>query len=234
MEFKELFQAALEQRYGGAIGSKNEIFGEVVAAYGNSITSEDQIPALVAGVEPLLKKIQSAEDKVRSLEQRLKTHPSPTEQPPNPDNRPDPEPKPEEQPDLATTIAEAVAAQMKEVVTPLQEKLAAFEAAKAKEGAVAALDNFVNGWDYAGGFPKERDAAKRVAMKVYKAGGEQMSGEELIAAFREEFDPAVKEKGVTDFTHPFKSDGGGGDGDLKSRFEAFAKRQEERQGPVAN
>ena len=104
--------------------------------------------------------------------------------------------------------------QMRKQNEALTARLDAIDAAKAKESAVAALDNFVNGWDYAGGFPKERDAAKRVAMKVYKAGGEQMNGEQLIAAFREEFDPAVKEKGVTDFSQPFKSDGGGGDGEF--------------------
>ncbi len=59
-----------------------------------------------------------------------------------------------------------------------------------------------------------------------------MTGEQLIAAFREEFDPAVKSKGVTDFSKPFQSDGAGGD-NHKARFEEMAKRQEERQGAVA-
>jgi len=114
----------------------------------------------------------------------------------------------------------------------LRDELAGFKAAKAKEDAVTALDKFINEWDYAEGFPKERDMAKHIAMKVYKAGGEQMNGEQLIAAFREEFDPAVKDKGVTDFSKPFQSDGGGGD-NHQARFEAMAKRQQERQGAVA-
>ena len=112
------------------------------------------------------------------------------------------------------------------------EKLTVFETTRAKETAVAALDKFCADWDYAGGFPKERDEAKRIALKIYKAGGEQMNGEQLIAAFREEFDPAVKSKGVTDFSQPFKSDGGAGD-NAQARFEAMAKRQQERQGAVA-
>ena len=119
---------------------------------------------------------------------------------------PNPEPKPLDIPDFATSVAQAVAA----AINPLQEKLTAFEATRAKETAVAALDKFCADWDYAGGFPKERDEAKRIALKIYKAGGEQMNGEQLIAAFREEFDPAVKSKGVTDFSKPFKSDGGTG------------------------
>lgn len=228
---KQKLLAALEQRYGGAIGSKNEIYEKVVTAYGNLITSEDQIPDIVAGVEPLLKQFQSVNDKLRAFENKHKHEPTPP--PSDPGNQPNPNPEPTPQPDIATAIASAVEAALEKKLNPLQEKLNAFEAAKAKEDAVSALDTFVNGWDYASGFPKERDLAKRVAMKVYKAGGEQMTGEQLVAAFREEFDPAVKSKGVTDFSKPFQSDGGAGGDNHKARFEEMAKRQEERQGAVA-
>ncbi len=213
---KQKLLAALEQRYGGAIGSKNEIYEKVVTAYGNLITSEEQIPDIVAGVEPLLKTFQSVNDKLRAFENKQK--PEPTPQPSDNGNNP-PEPKPQpEQPDIAAIVAQAVTA----AVAPLQEKLNAFETMRAKETAVAALDKLCAEWDYAQGFPKERDEAKRIALKVYKAGGEQMTGEQLIAAFREEFDPAVKSKGVTDFSKPFQSDGGAGE--AKADFSELAER----------
>ncbi len=206
---KQKLLAALEQRYGGALGSKNEIYEKVVTAYGNLITSEEQIPDIVAGVEPLLKQYQSVNDKLRTLEKKNEP-PKPSDdgnQPP----KPNPElPKPaDEKPDFKAMFAEALA----EAINPLKEELASLKAAKAKETAVAALDKFVSEWDYAKGFPSESELAKRIALKVYKAGGEAMTGEQLIAAFREEFDPAVKAKGVTDFTKPFDSDGGSGEED---------------------
>lgn len=185
---------------------------ERVAAFGETfITSDEQIESFVKAAEAMLKAEQSAADKVRTelnakikglegekadLEAKLNGN-----QP-----NPNPESKPQDTPDIATIVAQAVAA----AINPLQEELTAFKTTRAKETAVAALDKFCADWDYAGGFPKERDEAKRIALKIYKAGGEQMNGEQLIAAFREEFDPAVKSKGVTDFSKPFKSDGGTG------------------------
>lgn len=147
------------------------------------------------------------------------------DEPDNGNNPPDPKP---ETPDIAALIEAA----LDKKLNPITERLNTFESTRAKETAVAALDKLCAEWDYAQGFPKERDEAKRIALKVYKAGGEQMTGEQLIAAFREEFDPAVKSKGVTDFSKPFQSDGAGGD-NHKARFEEMAKRQEERQGAVA-
>ena len=142
----------------------------------------------------------------------------PTSQPSDNGNNP-PEPQPET-PDIAALIEAA----LDKKLNPITERLNTFESTRAKETAVAALDKFCNEWDYAGGFPKERDEAKRIALKVYKAGGEQMTGEQLIAAFREEFDPAVKSKGVTDFSKPFQSDGGAGGDDAD--FSAFDKAAE--------
>lgn len=184
---------------------------ERVAAFGETfITSDEQIESFVKAAEAMLKAEQSAADKVRTelnakikglegekadLEAKLNGNNPP---------EPNPEPKPQDTPDIATIVAQAVAA----AINPLKEEMTAFKATRAKETAVAALDKFCADWDYAGGFPKERDEAKRIALKIYKAGGEQMNGEQLIAAFREEFDPAVKSKGVTDFSKPFHSDGG--------------------------
>ena len=209
---KQKLLAALEQRYGGALGSKNEIYEKVVTAYGNLITSEEQIPDIVAGVEPLLKQYQSVNDKLRTLEKKNEP-PKPSDdgnQPP----KPSPEDKPGAPDETVPAWAQAIIDsnnELRESNKALSEKIAGFEAAKAKETAVAALDKFVGEWDYAKGFPKEAAEAKRLAMKLYAKGGENMTAEELIAEFRGEFDPAVKNKGVTDFTKPFDSDGGGAD-----------------------
>ena len=186
---------------------------ERVATFGETfITSDEQIESFVKASEAMLKAEQSAADKVRTeLNAKIKGlegEKADLEAKLNGNNQPEPnpEPKPQDTPDIATIVAQAVAA----AINPLKEEMTAFKATRAKETAVAALDKFCADWDYAGGFPKERDEAKRIALKVYKAGGEQMNGEQLIAAFREEFDPAVKSKGVTDFSQPFKSDGGAG------------------------
>lgn len=200
---------------------------ERVAAFGETfITSDEQIESFVKAAEAMLKAEQSAADKVRTelnakikglegekadLEAKLNGNNPP---------EPNPEPNPQETSDIAAIVAQAVAA----AINPLQEKLNAFETTRTKEAAVAALDKFCAEWDYAGGFPKERDEAKRIALKLYKAGGEKMDGEQLIAAFREEFDPAVKDKGVTDFSKPFQSDGGAGEGNADfSSFDRAAK-----------
>lgn len=230
----ELFNA-LKTAYGkgSKYGVSDEAIGRVAALGATANMNAEQIAAFVAAAEPMFKKEQSEADRVRTelnakikglegekadLEAKLNGN-----QP-----NPSPEPKPQDTPDIAAIVAQAVAA----AINPLQEKLNAFETTRAKETAVAALDKLCAEWDYAQGFPKERDEAKRIALKIYKAGGEQMNGEQLIAAFREEFDPAVKSKGVTDFSQPFKSDGGAGD-NAQARFEAMAKRQQERQGAVA-
>ena len=177
----------------------------------------------------MLKAEQSAADKVRSeysaklkeveaakaeLEAKLNG------------NQPNPEPKPsDEVPAWAQTLIEQNKTLAEQNKT-FAEKLTAFETAQSQKSALAALDKFCNEWSYAGGFPKERDDAKRIALKLYKAGGEKMTGDELVAAFREEFDPAVKNKGVTDFSKPFNSDGGAGseaDLDMNKVMEIYRK-----------
>lgn len=221
----ELFNA-LKTAYGkgSKYGVSDEAISGVAALGATANLSEEQIAAFVAAAEPRFRKEQSEADKVRSsyaaklkeleaakaeLEAKLNGN-----NPPNKDPDKDPD---KDTPDIATIVAQAVAA----AINPLQEKLNAFENTRAKETAVAALDKLCAEWDYAQGFPKERDEAKRIALKIYKAGGEQMNGEQLIAAFREEFDPAVKSKGVTDFSQPFKSDGGAGTSEAEKNA-AFA------------
>ena len=211
LKMKQKLLNALKEGYKN-LGLAESAF-ERVAAFGETfITSDEQIESFVKAAEAMLKAEQSAADKVRTeLNAKIKGlegEKADLEAKLNGNNQPEPnpEPKPQDTPDIATIVAQAVAA----AINPLKEEMTAFKATRAKETAVAALDKFCADWDYAGGFPKERDEAKRIALKIYKAGGEQMNGEQLIAAFREEFDPAVKSKGVTDFSKPFKSDGGTG------------------------
>lgn len=187
---------------------------ERVAAFGETfVTSDEQIAEFVKAAEPMLKAEQSAADKVRTeLNAKIKGlegEKADLEAKLNGNNPPETKPEVKqqsEQPDIAALIEAA----LDKKLNPITEELNAFKSTRAKETAVADLDKFCADWDYAGGFPKERDEAKRIALKVYKAGGEQMNGKQLIAAFREEFDPAVKSKGVTDFSQPFKGDGGAG------------------------
>lgn len=226
---KQKIKEALKQQYGTRankelgqlqLGLSDEVFERVAASVETFITDESAIEGWVKSeaTKSMLQSYQSEADKARA---KSKTVNEPTPQPSDNGNQPNPEPKPQtEQPDIAALIEAA----LDKKLNPITERLNTFESTRAKETAVAALDKLCAEWDYAQGFPKERDEAKRIALKVYKAGGEQMNAEQLIAAFREEFDPAVKDKGVTDFSKPFESDGGAGGDDAD--FSAFDKAAE--------
>ncbi len=216
---KQKIKEALKQGH-KKLGVSDEVFERVAASVETFITDESQIAGFVASENTLnlLKSYQSMADKVRDLE-RINPKPNNETTPQGSENGNQP-PKletpsaPVAQPDLAKIVAEAVAAAVK----PLSDELAGMKATRAKETTVAALDNFINGWDYAKGFPKEAAEAKRIALKLYSKTGESMTAEELIAEFRGEFDPAVKTKGVTDFTQPFKSEGGASESERNSAF----------------
>lgn len=222
---KQKFLAALEQRYGGALGSKNEIYEKVVTAYGNLITSEEQIPDIVAGVEPLLKQFQSVNDKLRAFENKQK--PEPTPKPSDNGNQPTDPPKPVETPDFKAMFADALA----EVVNPLKEELATLKGEKASELAVKQAQEQFFADEWVNGYPELRDAAWQQAKDVYEDTGCKYTAEQLHEKAMKYFKPLAKAKGL-DISQPFQSDGAGGD-NHKARFEEMAKRQEERQGAVA-
>lgn len=201
---KKKIKEALQQGHRN-LGLSDEVFERVAASVETFITDEADIDKYVKSelVNSLLKFEQADADRKRAKREGEKKESANGNQ--------SPEPKPED--DKVPAWAQLLLEQNKTLAEQnksFAEKLNAFETTRAKETAVAALNKFCNEWDYAGGFPKERDEAKRIALKLYKAGGEKMNGEQLIAAFREEFDPAVKDKGVTDFSKPFQSDGGAG------------------------
>lgn len=218
---KQKIEDAIEQGYKN-LGVPKTVIGGLAALGLTVVKDESEIAAFVQSeaVKGVMKSYQSEADKVRTEYSAklkgLETEKAELEAKLNGNNPPDP--KPNEMPDIAALIEAA----LDKKLNPITERLNTFESNRAKETAVAALDKLCAEWDYAQGFPKERDDAKRIALKVYKAGGEQMNAEQLIAAFREEFDPAVKSKGVTDFSKPFQSDGGAGE--AKADFSELAER----------
>lgn len=222
---KNKIKAALQQGQYKNLGLTDKAFEGAAAYLATSITDEAEIETKVNSdeVKALLKSFQGVADEARAKKNELTPQPSDNGNQPN--SNPEPKPQGDEKvPAWAQVLIDSNKA-LSESNKALSEKLAGFEATKAKEAAVAALDKFVNEWDYAKGFPKEAAEAKRIAMKLYAKGGENMTAEELIAEFRGEFDPAVKTKGVTDFTKPFESDGGGGETDADfSSFERAAQK----------
>lgn len=207
---------------------------ERVAAFGETfITSDEQIESFVKASEAMLKAEQSAADRVRTeLNAKIKGlegEKADLEAKLNGNNLPEvkPEPKPET-PDIADIVAQAVAA----AINPLQEKLTAFETAKSAELAVRTAQENFGADEWVNGYPELKESAWAQAMRIYERTGKSMTADELQAEAMEIFKPLAKAKGL-DISQPFKSDGGVGD-NLQSRFEAMAKRQEERQGAVAN
>lgn len=218
---KQKLLAALEQRYGGALGSKNEIYEKVVTAYGNLITSEEQIPDIVAGVEPLLKQFQSVNDKLRAFENKPK--PEPTPKPSDNGNQPPEtksEPKPQEEvPAWAKLLLEQNQALAEQNKT-FAEKLTAFESAKTAEQAVKQAQEKFGADEWVNGYPELRDSAWAQAMRIYDRTGKSMTADELHTEAMEIFKPLAKAKGL-DISQPFKSDGGAGTSEAEKN-KAFA------------
>lgn len=228
---KQKIKEALITRWSNQLGIKDEkVFEGVATSVEPLITSDEQLTQFVEGAKDMLTQAQSYADKVRTeLNAKLKEAESAKaelEAKLNGNQPPEPKPQPTEGEGEISKLVKLMQEQneqMRKQNEALTARLDAIDATRAKETAVAALDKLCAEWDYAQNFPKERDDAKRIALKVYKAGGEQMNAEQLIAAFREEFDPAVKDKGVTDFSKPFQSDGGAG-GETKTDFSELAGR----------
>lgn len=207
---------------------------ERVAAFGETfITSDEQIESFVKAAEAMLKAEQSAADKVRTeLNAKIKGlegEKADLEAKLNGNNPPEtkPEPKPQDTPDIAAIVAQVVAA----AINPLQEKLNAFETAKTAELAVKQAQEKFGADEWVNGYPELRDSAWAQAMRIYDRTGKAMTADELHTEAMEIFKPLAKAKGL-DISKPFQSDGGAGD-NAQARFEAMAKRQQERQGAVA-
>lgn len=233
---KQKLLNALKQGY-PQLGLSESAF-ERVAAFGETfVTSDEQIESFVKAAEAMLKAEQSAADKVRTelnakikglegekadLEAKLNGN-----QPPEPK----PEPKPQEEvPAWAKLLLEQNQALAEQNKT-FAEKLTEFETAKTAELAVKQAQEKFGADEWVNGYPELRDSAWAQAMRIYDRTGKSMTADELHTEAMEIFKPLAKAKGL-DISKPFQSDGGAGD-NAQARFEAMAKRQQERQGAVA-
>lgn len=112
----------------------------------------------------------------------------------------------EPQVDYAKVMANAIAAALK----PLQDKLDSIEKENSHKSAIAALDDRINTWDYAKGYPNECEDARERVMDLYEATGKTWDAEKIVAEFDAKFNRAVSKKGV-DTSKPFKADESGED-----------------------
>lgn len=230
---KQKIKEALKQKYGTRankelgqlqLGIGDEVFERVAASVETFITEESAIEGFVNSETTLnlLKQFQRVNDRLRATEARKEPAPKPSDT----GNQP-PEQKPQDTPDIAAIVAQAVAA----AINPLQEKLNAFESAKTAELAVKQAQEKFGADAWVNGYPELRDSAWAQAMRIYDRTGKTMTAEELHTEAMEIFKPLAKAKGL-DISKPFESEGGAGD-NAQARFEAMAKRQQERQGAVA-
>lgn len=234
---KQKIKEALKQKYGTRankelgqlqLGIGDEVFERVAASVETFITDESAIEGFVNSENTLnlLKSYQSVNDRLRAAEAKNEPTPKPSDngnQPPETN----PEPKPQDTPDITALIEAA----LDKKLNPITERLNNFEAAQSQKSAVAALNELKATWDYAKGYPDESEYAYNMAMGIYNGIGKTWTAEQLTAKYKETFNERVSKKGV-DTTKPFQSDGGAGD-NAQARFEAMAKRQQERQGAVA-
>ena len=201
---KKKIMDALQQKYKN-LGLENEVFERVASSVETFITDET-LDAFVAGAEGMLKSYQSMGDKHRAalaeakkkqdeiqaqLDEALKKvtpeHPKKEE-----DDKPE---------DLKAIIAAAVA----DAVKPLQEKISGFEGeTAAKQVYNGAKDGFFAN-DYAKKYTAERDAAWKIAERLFEAGGKKMKVEELQKEAMDTFNALVSAKGV-DTSKPFPKD----------------------------
>lgn len=225
---KQKIKEALRQEYKSRLELDDDRLDGVAAFASTFVTEESKIEEFVKNEATLamLKSYQSVLDKDRAKRNKPEPTPKPSDNGNNPPEA-DPEPKPQDTPDIATIVAQAVAAAIK----PLQKKLNAFETAKTAEQAVKQAQEKFGADEWVNGYPELRDSAWAQAMRIYDRTGKTMTADELHTEAMEIFKPLAKAKGL-DISKPFQSDGGAGD-NAQARFEAMAKRQQERQGAVA-
>lgn len=222
---KQKIKEALRQGHKN-LGLSDEVFERVATSVETFITNEADIDKYVKSelVNSLLKFEQADADRKRAKREGDKKEPDNGNNPPETH----PEPKPQDTPaDMAKIIAEAVA----NAIKPISEELAGFKAEKTVNDTIAAVNTRIDAWGYGKGYPKEMEKARKNAMELYEAYGKKWTADELEAKIKEKFNQEVHDKGL-DTSKPFESDGGAGD-NAQARFEAMAKRQQERQGAVA-
>lgn len=227
---KQKIKEALRQEYKSRLELDDDRLDGVAAFASTFVTDESKIEEFVKNEATLamLKSYQSVLDKDRA---KRKANPEPKDQPSDNGNQ-SPEVKPED--DKVPAWAQQLLEQNKALAEQnksFAEKLSAFETAKTAEIAVKQAQEKFGADEWVNGYPELRDSAWAQAMRIYDRTGKSMTADELHTEAMEIFKPLAKAKGL-DISKPFQSDGASG-GDNQSRFEAMAKRQQERQGAVA-
>lgn len=212
---KQKIKEALQQEYKN-LGLNDEAF-ERVAAFGETLgINEETLANFVKGANDTLKKMQSDADKARNgnkqveeLKAKLAEAEAKLNKPSEGEGNKGEQPT---QPDLAKLIAEAVTA----AVQPLQDKIAAFEGAKSAEDAFNQAKEYIYSLDFSKQYPKQRDLAWKMAVKLNEATGNKMNADELKATAMEYLNESAAIVGVEDASKPFANEG---DGDKEPNFE---------------
>lgn len=222
---KQKIKEALQQGHKN-LGLSDEVFERVAASVETFITDEADIDKYVKSelVNSLLKFEQADADRKRAKREGEKKEPD------NGNNPPETKPEDDKVPAWAQQLLEQNKA-LTEQNKSFAEKLSAFETAKTAELAVKQAQEKFGADEWVNGYPELRDSAWAQAMRIYDRTGKSMTADELHTEAMEIFKPLAKAKGL-DISKPFQSDGGAGD-NVQARFEAMAKRQQERQGAVA-
>lgn len=227
---KQKIKEALRQEYKSRLELDDERLDGVAAFASTFVTEESKIEEFVKNEATLamLKSYQSVLDKDRAKRNKPEPTPKPSD---NGNQPPEPNPEPKPQGIDVDALVDRLNAAWEQKLQPLQEKLNAFETAKTAEQAVKQAQEKFGADEWVNGYPELRDSAWAQAMRIYDRTGKTMTADELHTEAMEIFRPLAKAKGL-DISKPFQSDGGAGD-NAQARFEAMAKRQQERQGAVA-
>jgi hypothetical protein len=191
---KQKIKEALQQGYKN-LGISEKAF-EGVAAFGTTfIKDEAEIENFVKGAEPMLKAFQGDADKLRGdyskqikdLEAQLanKKEPAEPKDEPNKGGNNEPDSKP---------LDELISAAVLKAVTPLTEKLNAYEAERNSESVVRTVQGKIE-TDYVNSYKKFKAYAWKHTLKSYEKGGKKATAEELEKDFFDLFNDLVTDKG---------------------------------------
>lgn len=135
---KERILSALKTRY-SHLGFSKEALDGVAAALAKSVADESQIETAVSGVEDLLRVFQSDADRARTEYNALKNQLEQLKANAEASSAAGGGQGKKDEPDIQKMIEDAIAAK----VTPLQEKLSAYEAKEAKDARSAMIERMV-------------------------------------------------------------------------------------------
>lgn len=200
---KTKIKEALQQGYKN-LGLSDEALERVAASVETFVADEADIQKYVESelVKSLMKFEQADADRKRTKREKPAPKNADNEAEAKEGDEPQANIKQNEpQVDYAKVMADAIAAALK----PLQDKLESIEKENSHKSAIAALDDRINTWDYAKGYPNECEDARERVMDLYEATGKTWDADKIVAEFDAKFNRAVSKKGV-DTSKPFKSE----------------------------